>query len=150
MSKGRTIQETEQEIVEAFSLFDSWDDKYEYIIDLGKRLPELDAVHKTDVNKVRGCQSAVWLIATYEDGLVHFKADSDAMIVKGLVSMLVTVLSGHTPDEILEAKLGFMEEIGMMKHLAQTRSNGLLAMVKQMKHFALAFKMKNQLSHDGN
>ncbi|SKA14653.1 SufE family protein [Sediminibacterium ginsengisoli] len=150
MSTGKTIQETEQEIVEAFSLFDSWDDKYEYIIDLGKRLPVLDAVHKTDANKVRGCQSAVWLVASYEDGLVHFKADSDAMIVKGLVSMLITVLSGHTPDEILGAKLGFMEEIGMMKHLAQTRSNGLLAMVKQMKHFALAFKMKNQLNHDGN
>ncbi len=135
-----TIQETENEIVEEFSLFDSWDDKYEYIIDLGKKLQPLDDVHKRDENKVRGCQSTVWLVADFSDGLVHFHAESDAVIVKGLISMLIRVLSGHTPDEILEAKMDFINRIGMTSHLAQTRSNGLLAMVKQMKHYALAFK----------
>lgn len=150
MNQEMTIQETEQEIIEEFSLFDSWDDKYEYIIDLGKRLPELDAVHKTDSNKVRGCQSTVWLAADYENGRIFFKADSDAMIVKGLISMLIRVLSGHTPDEILEAKLGFIQEIGMTTHLAQTRSNGLLSMVKQIKNYALAYKVKHEVNQDGN
>jgi cysteine desulfuration protein SufE len=123
-------------------LFDSWDDKYEYIIDLGKKLPVLEDKHKLDENKVRGCQSTVWLVAEYEDGRVYFKADSDAVIVKGLISMLIRVLSGHTPDEIIETKLGFIQEIGMTTHLAQTRSNGLLSMVKQMKSYALAYKVK--------
>lgn len=141
---GQNITATEKEIVEEFALFDSWDDKYEYIIDLGKRLPELEAQYKLDENKVRGCQSTVWLVADYKDGLVHFKADSDSTIVKGLISMLIRVLSGHTPDEIMNARLDFINEIGMTTHLAQTRSNGLLAMVKQMKHFALAYKVKNQ------
>lgn len=143
MSTPQTIQETEKEIVEEFSLFDSWDDKYEYIIDLGKKLPELDAKHKTDENRVRGCQSTVWLVADYKDGKVFFKAESDAVIVKGLISMLIRVLSGHTPDEIINAKLGFIQEIGMTTHLAQTRSNGLVAMVKQMKNYALAYKVKS-------
>ena len=138
-----TIQDTEREIVEEFSLFDSWDDRYEYIIDLGKKLPLLDEQYKKDENKVRGCQSTVWLIADYRDGKVFFKAESDAIIVKGLISMLIRVLSGHTPDDIINARLDFIREIGMTTHLAQTRSNGLLAMVKQMKHFALAFKLKN-------
>lgn len=142
MSDTKTIQETEQEIVEEFSLFDSWDDKYEYIIDLGKKLPPLEDKHKTDENRVRGCQSTVWLVADYKDGKVFFKAESDAVIVKGLISMLIRVLSGHTPDEILAAKLDFIQQIGMTTHLAQTRSNGLLAMVKQMKNYALAFKIK--------
>jgi cysteine desulfuration protein SufE len=143
MAAAATIAATEQEIVEEFSLFDNWDDKYEYIIDLGKRLQPLEAEHKTDVNIVRGCQSTVYLIAEEKDGLVYFRADSDAIIVKGLISMLIRVLSGHTPDEIIEAKLDFINQIGMMNHLAQTRSNGLLAMVKQMKNYALAFKVKN-------
>ena len=142
--EGQTIAATEQEIIEDFSLFDSWDDKYEYIIDLGKKLPELEAEYKTDVNKVRGCQSTVWLVGFYQDGKLFFKADSDSTIVKGLVSMLVKVLSGHTPDEIIGAKLGFIQEIGMTTHLAQTRSNGLLSMVKQMKNDALAYKLKNE------
>jgi cysteine desulfuration protein SufE len=142
MDKKKTIEEIENEIVEEFSLFDSWDDKYEYIIDLGKKLPELDAVHKTDDNKVRGCQSTVWLVADYKDGKVFFKAESDAVIVKGLISMLIRVLSGHTPDEIINAKLNFIQQIGMTTHLAQTRSNGLLAMVRQMKNYALAYKLK--------
>lgn len=147
MSDHKTIQEIEKEIVEEFALFDSWDDKYEYIIDLGKKLPVLDNKHKLDENKVRGCQSTVWLVAEYQDGKVYFKADSDAVIVKGLISMLIRVLSGHTPDEIIQSSLGFIQQIGMTTHLAQTRSNGLLAMVKQMKNYALAFKIKNSMSH---
>lgn len=146
MSNEKSIRETELEIVEEFALFDSWDDKYEYIIDLGKKLPPLAAVHKTDDNKVRGCQSTVWLAASYRDGRVYFEADSDAVIVKGLISMLIRVLSGRTPDEILEAPLDFIKEIGMTTHLAQTRSNGLLSMVKQMKNYALAFKIKTPQS----
>ncbi|NCT76865.1 MAG: SufE family protein [Chitinophagaceae bacterium] len=142
MSNEKSIRETELEIIDEFALFDSWDDKYEYIIDLGKKLPPLAAVHKTDDNKVRGCQSTVWLAASYRDGQVYFEADSDAVIVKGLISMLIRVLSGRTPDEILEAPLDFIKEIGMTTHLAQTRSNGLLSMVKQMKNYALAFKIK--------
>jgi cysteine desulfuration protein SufE len=142
MNDHKTIEEIEQEIIEEFSLFDSWDDKYEYIIDLGKKLPVLEEQYKKDENKVRGCQSTVWLAADYEDGRIFYKADSDAMIVKGLISMLIRVLSGQTPDDIVNAKLDFIREIGMMSHLAQTRSNGLLAMVKQMKNYALAFKVK--------
>ena len=143
MSGDKTIQEIENEIVEEFSLFDTWDEKYEYIIDLGKKLAPLDAQYKLDENKVRGCQSTVWLVADYKNGKVFFKAESDAVIVKGLISMLIRVLSGHTPDEIINAELSFIPRIGMTTHLAQTRSNGLLAMVKQMKSYALAYKIKN-------
>ncbi|HOZ96336.1 MAG TPA: SufE family protein [Niabella sp.] len=137
---NHSIAATEAEIVEEFSLFDSWDDKYEYIIDLGKKLAPLPEAFKKDENKVRGCQSTVWLVANFEDGKVFYQAESDAIIVKGLISMLIRVLSGHTPDEILNAEMDFINKIGMTSHLAQTRSNGLLAMVKQMKHYALAFK----------
>jgi cysteine desulfuration protein SufE len=143
MSDHKTIQGTEKEIVEEFSLFDSWDDKYEYIIDLGKKLRPLEDQHKIDTNRVRGCQSTVWLVADYLDGKILYKAESDAVIVKGLISMLIRVLSGHSPDEIIQAKLDFINQIGMTTHLAQTRSNGLLAMVKQMKNYALAYKLKN-------
>jgi cysteine desulfuration protein SufE len=143
MNPELNIVETEKEIIEEFALFDSWDDKYEYIIDLGKTLPVLDTKYKTDENRVRGCQSSVWLVADYKDGKLFYKADSDAMIVKGLISMLIRVLSGRTPDEIIESKLDFIREIGMTTHLAQTRSNGLLSMVKQMKHYALAYKIKD-------
>ena len=144
MSEQNTIREIENEIVEEFSLFDSWDDKYEYIIDLGKKLPALDDKHKIDENKVRGCQSTVWLVADFADGKVFYKAESDAVIVKGLISMLIRVLSGQKPEEIIDAKLDFINEIGLTTHLAQTRSNGLLSMVKQMKNFALAYKLKNE------
>ena len=144
MNDHKTIEEIEKEIVEEFSLFDSWDDKYEYIIDLGKKLPPLEDKYKMDENRVRGCQSTVYLVADYKDGSVYYKAESDAVIVKGLISMLIRVLFGQTPDEIVEAKLNFIREIGMMTHLAQTRSNGLLAMVKQMKNYALAYKIKNE------
>ena len=143
MSEKKSIQVIENEIVEEFSLFDSWDDKYEYIIDLGKKLPALDDQYKKDENKVRGCQSTVWLVADYNDGKIFYRAESDAVIVKGLISMLIRVLSGHSADEILETKLDFIQKIGMTTHLAQTRSNGLLSMVKQMKNFALAYKLKN-------
>ena len=142
MNEQRTIEGIENEIVEEFSLFDSWDDKYEYIIDLGKKLPPLDEKYKIDDNRVRGCQSTVYLVADYKDGRVYYKAESDAVIVKGLISMLIRVLSGQKPDDIVNAPLNFIKEIGMMTHLAQTRSNGLLAMVKQMKNYAVAFKVK--------
>jgi cysteine desulfuration protein SufE len=142
MKDQQTIEEIENEIVEEFALFDSWDDKYEYIIDLGKRLPPLEDQYKLDINKVKGCQSTVWLVADCNEGRVFYKAESDAIIVKGLISMLIRVLSGHTPDEIINSKLGFINRIGMTTHLAQTRSNGLLSMVKQMKNFALAFKLR--------
>lgn len=138
----KTIEQTETEIVEDFALFDSWDDKYEYIIDLGKKLPPLPDEFKKDENKVKGCQSTVWLVADYRDGKVFFQAESDAVIVKGLISMLIRVLSGHSPEEILAAKMDFINKIGMTSHLAQTRSNGLLAMVKQMKHYALAYSLR--------
>lgn len=140
MSNNRTIEQTEAEIVESFSLFDNWEEKYEYIIDLGKKLPALDDKYKLPENIITGCQSTVWLVADYKDGKILFKGDSEAVIVKGLVSMLIEVLSGHTPDEILNAKLDFLSGIGMMNHLVQTRSNGLLAMVKQMKNYALVYK----------
>src|SRR6476659_3488071 len=143
MDEKTTIEEIEQEIIEEFSLFDSWDDKYEYIIDLGKKLEPLEDQYRKDESKVRGCQSTVWLAADYKDGRIYYKADSDAVIVKGLISMLIRVLSGQAPDDIVNAKLDFIREIGMMNHLAQTRSNGLLAMVKQMKNYALAYKLKN-------
>lgn len=146
MKDHLTIEETEKDIVEEFALFDSWDDKYEYIIDLGKRLPPLEDQYKTDENRVRGCQSTVWLVSEYREGKVFFKAESDAVIVKGLISMLIRVLSGHTPDEIIQARLGFIQEIGMTTHLAQTRSNGLLSMVKQMKNYALAYKIKQSVA----
>ena len=143
MSSHQTIEEIEKEIVEEFSLFDSWDDKYEYIIDLGKKLPPLEDRFKKDENKVRGCQSTVWLVADYKDGRMYYKAESDAVIVKGLISLLIRVMSRQTPDDIVNAKLDFINQIGMMSHLAQTRSNGLLAMVKQIKNYALAYKLKN-------
>lgn len=143
MSEHKTIQEIEKEIVEEFSLFDSWDDKYEYIIDLGKKLSPLEDQYKKEENKVRGCQSTVWLVSDYKAGKLFYKAESDAVIVKGLISMLIRVLSGQAPDDIVNARLDFLREIGMMTHLAQTRSNGLLSMVKQMKNYALAYKLKN-------
>lgn len=143
MSNVQSIESIENEIAEEFSLFDSWDDKYEYIIDLGKRLLPLEARYKTDENRVRGCQSTVYLVADNKDGKIIYHADSDAIIVKGLISMLIRVLSGQPADAIIDAKLDFINRIGMMTHLAQTRSNGLLAMVKQMKNYALAYKIKN-------
>jgi cysteine desulfuration protein SufE len=145
MENHKTIAETEDEIIEDFKLLESWDEdaKYEYIIDMGKKLPELDGKYKVEENKIKGCQSTVWLVADNKNGKVYFSADSNSVIVKGLISMLIRVLSGRTTDEIIAAKLNFINEIGMRNHLAQTRSNGLLAMVKQMKNYALAYKIRN-------
>ena len=144
MEETKKIAEIESEIVEEFSLFDSWDEKYEYIIDLGKNPAPLEEQYKKDENKVKGCQSTVWLVADYRNGRVYFKAESNSVIVQGLISLLIRVLSGQKPDDIVEAKLEFLNEIGMMTHLAQTRSNGLLAMVKQMKNYAFAYKLKHE------
>jgi len=140
MEEIKTIQQIEEEIIDEFSFLDTWDEKYEYIIDLGKRLPDLDDKYKVEENTVKGCQSTIWLVSSFENGKVLFKADSNTVITKGLISMLVRVLSGHTPDEIIDAKLDFIHKIGMTTHLAQTRANGLLAMVKKMKAFALGYK----------
>jgi cysteine desulfuration protein SufE len=139
MVEPASIRTIEEEIVEEFSLFDSWEDKYEYIIDMGKKLPVLEDRHKIDENKIRGCQSTVWMVSEYRDGKVFYKADSDAVIVKGLISMLIRVFSGQKPKEIVDADMKFIDEIGMSTHLAQTRSNGLRAMIKQMKLDAMAW-----------
>jgi len=134
------IESIEQEIVEEFSLFDSWEDKYEYIIDMGKKLPPLNEAYRTEDNKIKGCQSQVWMHSDLKDGRVYYEADSDAMIVKGLASMLVRVFSGQKPEDIVNAPVRFIDDIGMTSHLAQTRSNGLRAMLKQMKLDAVAWK----------
>lgn len=140
----KTINELQDEIIEQFSDFEDWMDRYQLLIDLGSEQQPLDEKYKTDQNLIDGCQSRVWLQADLENGLVIFQAESDALIVKGLVSLLVQVLSGHTPQEILEAELYFIERIGLQEHLSPTRSNGLLAMIKQMRMYALAFKAKQE------
>jgi cysteine desulfuration protein SufE len=137
-----TINEIQDEIIEEFSGFDDWMDKYQLLIDLGNEQAPLDDKYKTEQNLIDGCQSRVWLQADYADGVIRFTAESDALIVKGIVALLIRVLSGHTPQEILDADLYFIEEIGLKEHLSPTRSNGLLAMVKQMRMYALAFKAK--------
>lgn len=142
MNKEATIEDIQEEIINEFEFFDEWDEKYGYIIELGKKLPILPETHKTPENIIKGCQSQVWMISRLEDGKVYYQADSDAIIVKGLVSLLLRVLSGHTPDEIVSTDLFFLDKIGMMQHLSPTRSNGLAAMVKQMKLHALAYKAK--------
>jgi cysteine desulfuration protein SufE len=143
------INDIQEEIVEEFALFDSWDEKYEYIIDMGKKLKPLEAVHKKDENKIRGCQSTVWMVSEYKEGKVYYRAESDAIIVKGLVSLLVRVLSGHSPKEIVDARLEFIDKIGMKQHLAQTRSNGLLSMVRQMKLDASVYMAKEEAKSTG-
>ena len=137
-----TINEIQDEIIEEFSGLDDWMDKYQLLIDLGNEQAPLDERYKTEQNLIDGCQSRVWLQADYEDGLIHFTAESDALIVKGIVSLLIRVLSDHTPQEILDADLYFIEEIGLKEHLSPTRSNGLVAMVKQIRAYALAFSTK--------
>jgi cysteine desulfuration protein SufE len=137
-----TINEIQDEIIEEFSGLDDWMDKYQLLIDLGNELAPLDERYKTEQNLIDGCQSRVWLQADLVDGLIHFAAESDALIVKGIVSLLIRVLSDHTPQEILDADLYFIEEIGLKEHLSPTRSNGLVAMVKQIRAYALAFSMK--------
>ena len=137
-----TIEEIQQEIIEEFSGFDDWMDKYQLLIDIGGEQETLPEQYKTEKNLIDGCQSRVWLQADYIDGKIHFQAESDALIVKGIVTLLIRVLSDHTPDEILEADLHFINDIGLTEHLSPTRSNGLLAMLKQMKLYAMAFKAK--------
>jgi len=137
-----SILEKEAEVIDEFSMFDDWMDKYEYIISLGKDLPLIDEDKKTDDLLIKGCQSRVWVDAEFVDGKVIFKADSDAIIAKGIISLLIRVLSNETPDEIVNAKLDFIEEIGLKSHLSPTRANGLLGMVKQIKTFALAYSAK--------
>ncbi len=134
-----TINEKQDELIETFELFDDWEEKYEYIIDLGKKLPKMDVNLRTEDNIIRGCQSLVWLNAEKQENLVHFEADSEAIIVKGLVSMLLQVLTDQPPEAIAKADLYFIERIGLASHLAQTRSNGLASMLKQMKMYAIAF-----------
>jgi cysteine desulfuration protein SufE len=137
-----TIPEKEEQITSEFALFDDWMDKYNYLIDLGKTLPAIEEQYRSDQHLISGCQSKVWLHASIKDGKVIFTADSDAIITKGIVNLLIQVLSGHTPDEIIQAKLEFIDQIGLKEHLSPTRSNGLLSMIKQMKLYATVFKMK--------
>mgnify|MGYP003295921261 CR=1 FL=1 len=137
-----TIQEIENEIIEEFANFDEWLDKYAYLIELGKECPIIEEKYKTDDNLIKGCQSRVWLHADHEDGLLHFQADSDAVITKGIITLLIRVLDGQTPQDIVAADLHFIDVIGLKEHLSPTRSNGLVSMVKQMKMYAIAYSQK--------
>ena len=141
----KTINELQDEVIEEFEDFSDWMDKYQLLIDLGNEQEPLDPQYKTEQNLIDGCQSRVWLQADLDnEGKVVFQAESDALIVKGIISLLIKVVSGHTPDEILNSDLYFIEKIGLKEHLSPTRSNGLLAMIKQMRMYALAFKAKQQ------
>ena len=137
-----TIEENEKQIVDEFENFDDWLEKYNYLIEMGKDLPMIDPKYKIKQNLITGCQSSVWLHAEYKDGKVYFSADSDAVITKGIVNMLIRVMSGQTPEAIMSAKLDFIDEVGLKEHLSPTRSNGLVSMIKQMKMYALAFQTK--------
>lgn len=136
------IQEIQEEIIDEFNFFDDWTEKYQYLIDLGKNLPKFDLKNKVDSNLIKGCQSKVWLSSSFKDNIVIFEADSDAIISKGIISLLIRVFSGHTPEEILNSKIDFIEKIGLNTHLSQTRANGLLSMIKQIKIYALAYQSK--------
>lgn len=136
----QTLQEVKEELVSEFELFDDWMDKYNYIIELGKELPMIDAQYKTSEFLIEGCQSQVWLHADYQDGAIVFTADSDAIITKGIVNLLIRVFSGRTPQEIIDDDLSYLDEIGLKEHLSPTRSNGLASMIKQVKMYAVAFK----------
>ncbi|MGY6562930.1 MAG: SufE family protein [Luteibaculaceae bacterium] len=138
-----TLQEKEQEIISEFAFMDDWMMKYEHIIELGKSLPLIDENKKTEDNIIKGCQSRVWLTAEPQDGAVFFKADSDALITKGIIALLVRVLNGEKPETIAKAEFNFIDEIGLKEHLSPTRSNGLVSMIKQMKFYALALHAKN-------
>lgn len=139
----QTINEIQDEIIKEFSMFNDWMDRYSLLIDLGNSLEKLDAKYKVENNLIEGCQSRVWLQADYIDGKIVFKADSDAVIVKGIIALLIKVLSDRTPDEILDTDLYFVERIGLKEHLSLTRSNGLVSMIKQIRFYAMAFKAKN-------
>ena len=139
----RTIAEIENEIVEDFALFDTWEEKYQYIIEIGQKLKPLAAEFKVDENKIKGCQSSVWLTANESNGIIEFLADSDSVFVKGEIALLMEVLSGQPAEAIVNAELGFIDQIGLRSHMAQTRANGLAAMIKQMKLYAVGFQHKN-------
>jgi len=139
----RTIAEIENEIVDDFALFDTWEEKYQYIIEIGQKLKPLAAEFKVDENKIKGCQSSVWLTASENNGIIEFLADSDSVFVKGEIALLMEVLSGQPAEAIVNAELGFINQIGLRSHMAQTRANGLAAMIKQMKLYAVGFQHKN-------
>jgi cysteine desulfuration protein SufE len=134
-----TINEIQDEIVEDFSMFEDWNDKYEYLIDYGKSLPLIDQKYKTEEYLIHGCQSRVWLFGEVKDGILNFKADSEAIITKGIVGLLIKVLSGHSPQEIIDSDLYFLRKIGLQEHLSPTRANGLVSMIKQIKTYAVAY-----------
>ncbi len=140
MSGNSSMAQVEAEIVSDFELFDDWTQKYEYIIELGQQLPSLDERYKTDAYKIKGCQSSVWLNAYEKDGLLFFEADSDSTFVKGEIALLIKVLSGRNPEDIIQAELKFIDDIGLRQHIAVTRANGLASMIKQMKAYALAHR----------
>ena len=140
----RTIQQIQNEIIDEFDFFEDWSEKYQYLIDLGKNLPNFDNKSRIDSNLIKGCQSKVWLNSSFKNNTVIFEADSDAIISKGIISLLIRVFSGHRPEDILEAKIDFIEKIGLNTHLSQTRANGLLAMIKQIKIYALAYQSKGR------
>lgn len=137
------IKEIQDEIIDEFSMFDEWDERYQYVIDLGKTLPLIDEQYKTEENIIKGCQSKVWLHGEQQDGKVVFTADSDAILTKGMIAILIRVFSNQKPADILDADTAFIDEIGLKEHLSPTRANGLVSMVKQIKMYALAFSAKN-------
>jgi cysteine desulfuration protein SufE len=137
-----TIKQIQEEIISEFSAYDDWMDKYNYLIEMGRDVPQIDVQYKTNNHLISGCQSRVWLHADLKENKVYFTADSDAVITKGIVNLLIRVYSGHTPEEILDADIDFLDQIGLKEHLSPTRSNGLLSMVKQMKLYAQVFKLK--------
>jgi cysteine desulfuration protein SufE len=139
-----TINEIQDQVVEEFSVFDDWIDKYNYLIDLGKTLPAIDVKYKTNDYIIEGCQSKVWLHPSFDNGIISFTADSDAIITRGIVALLVRIMSGRTPEEIMKSELYFIDRIGLRQNLSPTRSNGLLSMVKQIKLYAIAFSAKKQ------
>ena len=139
-----TIQEIEQQIIDEFANFDEWLDKYSYLIELGKECPAIDERDKTDSNLIKGCQSRVWLSCRHQDGKLFFAADSDAVITKGIITLLIRTFNGQTPQDILDADLSFIDTIGLKEHLSPARSNGLTSMIKQIKMYALAFKIKTE------
>ncbi len=138
-----TIQEVQNEIIDEFSMFDEWDERYQYIIDLGKNLPMIDEKYKTDEYLIRGCQSKVWLNAEQKNDMIAFTADSDAILTKGIIAIMVRVFSGQSSKDILESSTDFIDEIGLKEHLSPTRANGLVSMIKQIKMYALAFDAKS-------
>ncbi len=138
----QSIQEIQNEIIDEFNFFQDWSEKYQYLIDLGKNLPDFDESYRIDSNLIEGCQSKVWLNSSFVDDLVIFKADSDAIISRGIISLLIRVFSGHKPDDIINANIDFVKEIGLNTHLSQTRANGLVSMIKQIKIYAIAYQSK--------